>query len=131
MYYISPYILYITTSKCACTKSNLDFFEMFEKCQFRSKVCKILIFFSKFSKIAIFVVILEKSRFWPEFFERSLFWSEFSKNLNYSGNFRKIAILVVIFEKSRFGSKFSINRHSIGNLQKKSQIWWKLKFKKS
>ena len=53
-------------------------------------------FFSKFLKIAIFVIISEKSRF----------GSEFSKNLY-------LSILVEIFEKSRFWSKFPGN-HDLG-----------------
>ena len=77
------------------------------------------------STIAIFVVIFEKSRFWPEFsknlysgrnLEKSQLESKFSKNRDFGRNFRKISSWVEIFDKSPFYWKFSKNLNFGGNL---------------
>ena len=128
MYHRSPCILYITTSKCACTKPNLDFFEIFEKCQFRSKFSKNAEFSLEWSlENHILFEILENRDFCCNFWkvsilarivQKSLFWSEFSKNLNYSRNFRKIT------NRSKFSKNLDFGRNF-----RKSRFWVEIKKK--
>ena len=111
MYHISPYSLYITTSKCACTKSNLC---LQRKCYY---ICDELIHlwyvatFTKTYGARKCNNLGRNFRKMPNLVEsldnHLLF--EILENRNFCRNFWKVSILARSVQKSLFWSEFSKN----------------------